>query len=470
MNRQQQLAKKTAVIALSKLLTQFTGFFLMPLYTGLLTSQEYGVIDLIATYTTLALPMVIFQIDQALFRWLVDARNDEAGKKRIVSAAFFFMLGQIVVCVAVFLVLQPLLASDYKWYLLLGIVSAVCLNMMLNAARGLGSETTYAAGSFIAGAFQIIGNLLSLLVFGWGLPGMLLSSSVAQLLAAAFIFLRLRLYRYMSIRAFRRSSLMPMLQYSVPLIPNALSWWITDASDRTVVLLFLGASYNGLLSVGHKFSGAFMTVYYIFNVAWIEIAAMYKDDSDKEEFFSNITGATFKLFACIGIGLMALMPFLFPLLVNESFHEAYGIVPLLLLGAILHVLSAQYGVIYVALKRTKEIAKTSLLASVINIVVHLALVKWIGLYAAAVSTITAFGVMVLYRHLDLKKSFRLRSNAVDYIVLSLLLLMTLIAYYSGVVFLQIVVALAVVLVSAVMNRQMLRYALKMLRSKLHWNR
>ena len=39
-----------------------------------------------------------------------------------------------------------------------------------------------------------------------------------------------------------------LLKYSVPLIPNALSWWIFSASDRLIVTTFL-LSYICYLSV-----------------------------------------------------------------------------------------------------------------------------------------------------------------------------------------------------------------------------
>ncbi|BCP62257.1 hypothetical protein SUT380_14450 [Streptococcus parasuis] len=53
--------------------------------------------------------------------------------------------------------------------------------------------------------------------------------------------------------------------YSVPLIPNALSWWIISASDRTIVTYF-GISINGVYSASNKFSVIIVTLFLIFNL------------------------------------------------------------------------------------------------------------------------------------------------------------------------------------------------------------
>ena len=46
---------------------------------------------------------------------------------------------------------------------------------------------------------------------------------------------------------------------------------------------------------------------------------------------------------------------------------------------------------------------TSIIAAVINLAVNFALIWRIGIWAAAVSTVLAYGAMAVYRHYDMKK-------------------------------------------------------------------
>jgi len=53
------LGKNTLIFAISSFGTKFMSFFLVPLYTNLLTTEEYGTVDLITvSYTHLTLPTI----------------------------------------------------------------------------------------------------------------------------------------------------------------------------------------------------------------------------------------------------------------------------------------------------------------------------------------------------------------------------------------------------------------------------
>ena len=63
-NKNKELAVNTAILTIGRICTQFMSFFLMPLYTAALSTEEYGVVDLVGTYTSLLLPVALLQIDQ----------------------------------------------------------------------------------------------------------------------------------------------------------------------------------------------------------------------------------------------------------------------------------------------------------------------------------------------------------------------------------------------------------------------
>ena len=74
MDREKKLAKNTVILTIGKLCTQLITFFLLPLYTAVLSTEEYGTVDLLNTLVSLLLPIVTFQIEQAVFRFLIEIR------------------------------------------------------------------------------------------------------------------------------------------------------------------------------------------------------------------------------------------------------------------------------------------------------------------------------------------------------------------------------------------------------------
>ena len=65
-------------------------------------------------------------------------------------------------------------------------------------------------------------------------------------------------------------------------------------------------------------------IFNIFNLSWQESAALHINDTDKDEFFSNVINKVFNLFICFCIGILACLPFVFELLIKEGDRVKHG--------------------------------------------------------------------------------------------------------------------------------------------------
>lgn len=460
MNKQKELAKNTIIITIGKICTQFMSFLLMPLYTTVLTKNEYGIVDLLATYTSLFVPIIFFQVDQAVFRFLIDTRNNKESTEALITTTNVFMLIQLIVAITLFFGVQLFIDFNFKWYWLFSIFSAIIFNMMLQILRGLGDNFTYAIGSFASAFLQILGNVIFLKVFKFDIVGMLLATILSQLFVAIYIFIKKKIYNYIKLKRFSIDCLKTVLRYSFPLVPNALCWWALNASDRTIVMLFLGTAANGLLSVGHKFSSVYITIFNIFNISWTESSSLHMQDEDRDIFFSDVIVSMFKLFMCVGLALIAIMPFVFHLLVNKQYTEGYGLIPVFILASMFNVVVGLYSVVYVALKKTNEIAKTSLYSGIINIIVHLVLVKFLGLYAAPISSVVAFMSMAIYRYFDIKRyvNIKLKTSIILFIVI--MFTVEVIIYYCSNIIIQLIWLMMIIMMSIYINISIIKPILK----------
>ena len=409
MKREKQLVKNTVIVAIGKICTQFISFFLLPLYTALLSTEEYGTVDLLNTYISLLLPLVFLQIDQAAFRFLIDVRDNEKEKRKLLSTIIFTIVIQSVLYLIVYAIIGSFIDNQYKYFLATNVVASMFSNIMLQISRGLGDNSTYSLGSLVSGAGTIILNVLFIVVFKWGAYGMLSATLIANLLCAIFVFLKKKIYKYISISEYSKSEIKKIWKYSIPMVPNQLSWWIITVSDRTIITYILGVGMNGIYSAANKFSSICTSLFGIFNLTWAESASMYIGDKDSSEYFSNIISTTLKLFIALCFGIISFMPFVFKFLITgEGYAEAYFQIPILMLSTIFSIAVSLFGSIYVALKKSGEIAKTSIYAAIINIVVNLLLINFIGLYAASISTLIAYLAMSIYRYFDIQKYKRIK--------------------------------------------------------------
>lgn len=468
MNREKSLIKNTVIITIGKICTQMITFFLLPLYTSILSTEEYGIVDLLNTLVSLFLPVVTFQIEQAVFRELIEVRDKDERKKGIISSAVLTVCIQCVIYLLIFVVIFPFIHNDYKIFLATNVVAYIFSSLFLQISRGLGDNKSFSIASFVIALSTIVFNILFLVVIKLGAYGMLIASMLGQLVGVIYLFVKLKLYKYISGKEFKKVIVKKLWKYSIPLIPNAISWWIFNASDKVIVSALLSLSANGLLSAAHKFSTVYITFYNIFNMSWTENIALHINDSDIEQYFNKMFNVILKFFMAMAIGMIACMPFVYPIMVNKKFSGGYGLVPILILASFFNVIVGLISVIYVAKKNTKAIANTSVFAAICNIVTHLCLIKFIGLYAAAVSTFVSFFVMSIYRIYDIKKRYFKIEIPINLIVKTIIVLaLALLAYYINNIYLSIISLLIVVIYAWIINKDSISILLKMFKSKKH---
>ena len=467
MSREKNLAKNTIIITIGKICTQLITFFLLPLYTEILSTEEYGTVDLLNTLVSLLLPIVTFQVEQAVFRELIEVRGKKDKESRIISSAVITVIFQCIVYLIIFALISPFINNHYKFFLATNVVANIFLSLLLQIARGFGDNKKYAFASFISALSTIIFNVLFLVVIKLGANGMLLGTMLGQIVATVYLFISLRLCKYLKIKDYKKEVIKSLWKYSLPLIPNAISWWVFNASDRVIASAFLGVDQNGILAASLKFSAVFITFYNIFNMSWTESISIAIKDDDVGDYFNRMFNIVLRLFTAMAVGMIACMPFVFPIMINEKFSAGYGLIPISIVGSLFNVVVGLISVIYVAEKNTKAIASTSIVSAVINIIVHLVLIKFIGLYAAVISTFVAYFVMSIYRLADASKRYFKIKVDMNFVIRSLIaLIFVFVSYYINNIYLNVFVVLFAVLFAIYINRDSFDIIFKLFTKKL----
>lgn len=455
MSKKTTLMKNTAIIFCGKVCTQLISFFLLPLYTGYLSTNDYGVVDLITTYITLLVPIITLELEMSIFRYLVDSRGNNRETKKLMSNNFFILLVALSSFIVIYCIVLLFFDFDFKWLILVDIIICTLSGNFLQVARGMGKTLDYSISCLITGAFTIVSNIFLIAVLSLGARGMIISMMLANGLGALYLFVRLKLYKLVDFKLVDKSLIKEMYRYSIPLVPNGISWWIVNVSDRSIISWVLGTASNGLYAVSNKFPTILSSLLGIFNLSWSESAALHINSPDRDEFFSDICNTVVKLFTSLGVGMIACLPFVFPLLINKQYNDAYYQIPILILGAIFNVVICLYSAIYIAKKMTKQVAYVSIIGAVINILINLLFIKHIGLYAASISTAISYFVMMIYRHIDLKKYVNIKYE--KGLVLKTILIYTLaiILYYKNNLLLNIISLIVVVIYAIIINKDFL---------------
>ena len=464
MNRFKELAKNTIIITIGRISTQLITFLLLPLYTAKLSTNEYGIVDFITTLVQLFIPIVSIMIDQGVFRYLLNCKTEEDCKKNI-SSAFVILSISNFAALVIFLIISLFYFSKYSiWVLLILIVTAYS-NFFLQISRGLKRTTDYAIGSFVCSSTTILLNVICIVALKMGASGMIVSTFLGNVLCNIYLYFKLKMYKYISVYNFDKKIAKQQLKYSIPLIPNQLSLWIMNSSDRLIVSWFLGMSANGILAISHKFPSIFMTFYNIFQLAWHETGTIHYNDDDRDEFFSKMFDSVITVFTILCCGIIVVLPLVFDILINKKFFEAYYNIPIYMIAFLFNIVIGFLGVIYVATKKTTEIAKTTIIAAAINILVNILLVNKIGLYASSFSTLVGYLITMIYRIKDSKKYLNIKFNMKKLFVMTMILIIYVVIYYFNNKILSIIGFVLFIPLILFLNKSLIKSTFKVLKER-----
>jgi O-antigen/teichoic acid export membrane protein len=403
MSKTALLAKNTLLIATSRVSTQLVMFFMLPLYTATLSPSEYGAVDLIITYAALFAPLIMLNVQQAIFRYLIDARGDVKAQHGIITNAVEITLGVALLVALVYFIAGVFVDIPFAALMAFYFTSFIVADLVMQIARGLGRTKAFAITGIAQGLLTVLLNLIFMLPLQMGANGMLLGMAIGLILPAIVLAIIIGAHHSIKLSSRDRAIKKQLLAFSLPLLPNTISWWVFSASDRTIISIVLGVAANGIYAVTNKFSNIANSFSAIFYASWSESAVLAINDPDRDKFFSRVANMMVKAFGSLGILIMCTTPIIFPLLVNEAFNEALLYLPVLILGTLFNTIVSFYSAIYIAKDLTKQVSNTSIIAAIINLVLCLALIWFIGIWAAAISTAAAYGVMAIYRHYDMKK-------------------------------------------------------------------
>jgi len=411
-NEYKSLGRNTLVLAFGTFGSKAISFFMLPVFTRVLTQQEFGKLDIISTLLSILLPILTIDITQALFRFTLD--NSSLQRKRTVFSSTLAVIGGGYLLLVLFLPLflslglsGPLLMVFYILFLFDAI-----LGVSKTIIRAEEKLRLFAISNIIHTIVFAAFGILFVAVIKWGILGYFVSQIIATCIDIGILFSFGSVAKHVSFAAVTRSAVKEMASYSLPLIPNTLSLWIINASDRFLLILFLGLDAAGIYAVAHRFPQIMMIITSIFHQAWqiSSISLFNSRGFQKEVFFSNV----FRFFyVTVFLAVLVVSFFIRPIsywIVGETFAESILYIPVLMIAAIFQSFSGFFGVGYLASKRTKGALTTTVWGTLINVVLNLSLIPLIGIQAASISTAVSFLCIWLLRTKHSKKIMRIQIN------------------------------------------------------------
>ena len=467
MSRESKLAKNTLIIAIGTFLPKFASFITMPILTYYLTKEEYGTYDLITVLVSLLLPATTLQIQQAAFRFLIEVKGKPDEIKKIVTAIFAVSVPISLVVLAVLFVVFPNASVMLKLWICIYFFADMLVGSARQIARGLQNNLDYSISAIVSALCKLIFAVVFVWLIQLNLLGAVISLALSSFFSLLYLIFKIKLLKYFSLKSLNKTTVKELLSYSWALVPSSMSLWVMRLSDRYVVTIVMGVAMNAVYSVANKIPSLLTLAQTTFTLAWQENATIASKDVDSKEYYNSMYRKMFDLLAGFFGLLIAATPLLFILCIKGDYDEAYNQIPILFMGMFFYSLCSYLGGIYMAYKDSKSVGVTTLIAAICNLIIDIALINFIGLYAASLSTLISYILLFVFRLFDIRKYVTLKIGFKHLLPVFIILILECALCIPRIIFFDIVNGFVGIILFWILNKDLILVVFKKLKGKFN---
>lgn len=411
-NPYKKLGKNISIISLGSFASKIISFLFVPFYTAVLQTEEFGIADMITTTFSLILPFFSLEIRAAMLRFALDKAGNHSDILKTGTVIMFISFLVVLLCSPVALLVDEL--RGYYALLLFYYLAFMMQSGLAYYVQGIELIKIYAIGGVINVLALVVLNIVFLLGFKWGVFGYLLAYSLAYAVSFVYMFISGKIWRYYKGKGwFHKKLAGEMLRYCVPLMPNSISWWISNSSDKYVLSLFCGPAVTGIYAVAYKIPSAIHIFITIFYNAW-SISAVDDFGSEKtRQFYSDVYNKFLSFMILAAAGMIWWDKLLAKILYSRDFYQAWKFVPVLVLAVVVHGAGSFLGSVYTSAKRTGIILYSTIAGAVVNVALNFAMIPVWGTYGAALATLISYGVIWIIRMCNARKIMKLDLKAAE---------------------------------------------------------
>lgn len=407
MNKYSKLVSDTAIFGIGNFITKLIYFFLMPIYTLSLSAYDFGLADLLNNSLQLIIPIFTLCISDAVFRYSLDEdiKPESIIANGIKILNYSFLIVSIVSGLA-------FIITGYLYWILLGVLYFVesIKGLFAQFTRGLGLVKIYAYNGVIAAVILLIATYLFLRIIPMGINGYLLAFILADVSSITYLLARTKILFYLKKFHFDKILLKSMLVFSLPLIPNMLSWWLTNISSRYVIALFCGISDSGFYAAASKLPALINVLASIFQLSWQYASVKEYKESSNSDFYSIVFQYYTVFITICGSFILCFIQPISSIVLKGQFYEAWIYSPLLIFSAILGCYSIFFGTFYSVVKDNRKAMITTLIGALSNLIISFATIHIWGVWSAVIANVISYAVIVGLRIHDCRSYVRIQIN------------------------------------------------------------
>ena len=396
------LIKSISIYALASVMAPLSSLLIVPFLTRSLSRNDYGALAVLTTAISLCAGITQLGLLAAFLRAYVYDYESESDRVGVISMVVVILLLVSIPCtiaavlmapwLAQFLFNEPFLSDAVR-------IAAVLLllqNLMVPGYTFLRVENRvvlYTIVSILNLLVNLVATVIFVGIFHMGINGALLAvgcGNVCVILCTSFGILKrieLRL---------RFDIAMSLLSFGLPLVPNFVSIWVLQLSDRFLLGRFASLAETAKYTVAYTLGGILgVIVLSPFSAAWYTAMFSIAKRENAPRIFQLVFRwySLFLLFATGGLLLVstATLYILFP----PSYQSAAPVMPVVAVSIMFYGLYTVLTSGALLQRKNWLLLLVTILSAILNTGANIVLIPLYGSMGAAVSTFIAYTFLAI---------------------------------------------------------------------------
>lgn len=415
------LANHTLIYGLADFLGRGFGIIVLPFLASSLSPNEFGVLELILTITTLIAIFINCGMNNATQRFYFDGdeHNKNYGTKIVSSGALtilFFGIISLIICLALVLFIYPYFDFSSLQISYIALIAAILLMVsnqwlifIIDVTRLHFAPFKFLILTSLTRVLALAAATYAVVYLGWGIDGML---SMQALITISVIPLGLLLIRQDLSFKVELETISKLIKFGFPYIFMGLAYWLFGAMDRWMLAWFVSMSEAGIYAISFKLSSVVLFASTAFGQAWSPFALKLRQaqPDNYKAIYCNILYLLIGLMIIIGSFFAIFSGEIVYIFFPPIYYQSAILLSILIIGVIfqssIHVTS-----IGISLEnKTATFAKVAWITALLNLFLNLLLIPKFGSIGAAFSTTISYILLTALYFFYTQKFHRLPIN------------------------------------------------------------
>ncbi len=420
-----KLAGETAIYGVSSIVGRFLNWLLVPLYTGIFSQSEYGIVTNLMSYVAILFVLLTYGIETGFFRF---AKNQEDRQRTYSTGIITLTATTLLFGLLIAVFLNPLSIfleipnhSEYIVLLALTISLDVLTALPFAKLRLEKRPIRFATLKLINIFVNLSINLFFLVLCPWlntnypelnitliwnpniGIGYIFIAFSVASIINALLLIPD---FKQITLKADFKL-LRKILNYSWPILVVSICGMININLDKLLMPHLIPADQQPLYQTGiYGANYKLAVIMSLFIQAFRFAFEPFFFTHDSKQTYADVL----KYFTAFGLliflGVMFYLD-LVKLFIGKGFREGVEIVPYVLIANLFLGIFFSLSVWYKKSDKTHFGALIAIIGAVITIIMNVLLVPRMGYMGAAYAVLTCFSVMMIFSYILGQKYYRI---------------------------------------------------------------